>query len=178
MSQILQRGIEDELIPACHRYGIDVLVYGLTVGGLLSGSVQDKNTIPSEGRYSNKVMGGMSRQFYFRDSMFEAIRLAREAADKHGLSLVEVGLRWLVHHSKLNIKDGGNDGVVVGVSSLKQLVENLDALKNREPLPKDVLDALDGACKIDKPYTPPYFHHELRYTYDTQEALFGSTSAE
>ena len=67
--------------------------------------------------------------------------------------------------------DGGRDGVSIGVSSLAQLEGNLKDLE-KGPLPQEVVDALDDAWMITKPTTPNYWHLDLKYTYDTQQALF------
>ena len=67
--------------------------------------------------------------------------------------------------------DGGRDGVIIGVSSLAQLEGNLKDLE-KGPLPQEVADALDDAWMITKPTTPNYWHLDLKYTYDTQQALF------
>lgn len=67
--------------------------------------------------------------------------------------------------------DGGRDGVIIGVSSLAQLEGNLKDLE-KGPLPQEVVDALDDAWMITKPTTPNYWHLDLKYTYDTQQALF------
>ena len=169
----IQRGIEPELIPACHRYGLDVVVYSPIAGGLFSGAFVDKNSVPTEGRFSDKFMNGRLRDRYFKDSTFEALGELKEAADRHGISMIEVALRWLVHHSKLNMKDGGNDGVIIGVSKLDHVSSNLDGLE-KGPLADDVLAALDRVWTIVKPEAGNYWHMDLKYTYDTQEALFGS----
>lgn len=67
--------------------------------------------------------------------------------------------------------DGERDGVIIGVSSLAQLEGNLKDLE-KGPLPQEVVDALDDAWMITKPTTPNYWHLDLKYTYDTQQALF------
>jgi aflatoxin B1 aldehyde reductase len=59
------------------------------------------------------------------------------------LTLLETALRWCVHHSALKVKDA-NDGVVIGVSSLKQLEGNLRDLE-KGPLPEEVVQVLDQA---------------------------------
>ena len=81
----------------------------------------------------------------------------------YNLTLVEVGLRWLVHHSKLKILDG-NDGVIIGASSLEQLQNNLLDLE-KGPLPKVVLDVLDEAWEITRAKAPTYWHLDLEYSY-------------
>ena len=66
--------------------------------------------------------------------------------------------------------DGRRDGVVIGVSSYEQLESNLKDLE-KGPLPEEVIKALDEAWLITKPTTPNYWHLDLKYTYDTREAL-------
>jgi len=90
---------------------------------------------------------------------------------KHNLTLIETALRWVVHHSALKIKDG-NDGVIIGVSSLDQLKANLEFLE-RGPLPEEVVKTLDEAWLVAKPTSANYWHLDLKYTYDTKKALFG-----
>lgn len=92
--------------------------------------------------------------------------------ERHNLSLLETALRWVHHHSALNVK-GGRDGIILGVSSFAQLESNLRDIE-KGPLPEEVLDALDQAWLITKATTPNYWHLDLKYTYDTQTALFGS----
>ncbi|KAH8796386.1 aflatoxin B1 aldehyde reductase member 3 [Hyaloscypha finlandica] len=160
------------LIPACKRYGLDVVVYNPIAGGLFSGKYKAKD-IPTDGRFSDAVgkMGEMYRKRYFKDSTFEALAIIEPIVEKHGLTMVETALRWVVNHSALNIKDG-NDGVIIGVSNLEQLDENLKDCE-KGPLPEEVLQALDKAWKVSQPDTPNYWHLDLKYTYDTRKALFG-----
>ncbi len=111
----------------------------------------------------------MSR--YFRDATFDALRLIERTAEKHNLTLLEIAMRWLVHHSALKIKDGGRDGIVIGVSSFSQLETNLANLE-KGPLPEEVVKTLDDAWMITKPTSPPYWHLDLEYKYNTTDALF------
>lgn len=171
MYNAIARNIEPDLVAACRRYGLDIVVYNPISGGLFSGKYSlDK--IPADGRYSNVdgEVGGMYRQRYFKDSTFKALRIVQPIAEKHGLTLLEVAFRWLTNHSALNIKDGGNDGVIIGVSSQMQLEQNLRDLK-KGPLPEDVLQALEEAWIACKATAASYVHGALVYDYDTQAAL-------
>lgn len=164
------RSLEVELIPACHRYGIDVVVYNPLAGGLFSGKIKSAE-IPAEGRFSDKVsMGANYRKRYFKDATFDALRLIEPVVQKHGLTMVETALRWVVHHSALNMSTGGRDGIIVGVSSLAQLEGNLKDCE-KGPLPDEVVKALDDAWLVTKPTAPNYWHLDLKYTYDTKAAL-------
>ncbi|KAL3479768.1 NADP-dependent oxidoreductase domain-containing protein [Aspergillus californicus] len=171
MYNAITRSIEIELIPACKRYGIDIVVYNPLAGGIFSGKYKTKD-IPAEGRYSDKAASGsMYRKRYFRDATFDALAIIEPVVQKHGLTLPETALRWVHHHSALNIKDNGRDGIIVGVSSFAQLESNLKDVQ-KGPLPEEVVEALDKAWLITKATTPNYWHLDLNYTYDTQEALF------
>lgn len=109
---------------------------------------------------------------YFNESNFSALEIINSAAKKHNLSMIEVALRWAVHHSALRMNGKGNDGVIIGVSKLEQLHENIRDLK-KGPLPKDVVDALEKAWIVTKGVSPDPWHFPLVYSYDTQKALFG-----
>ena len=163
--------MEQELIPACHRYGIDVVIYNPLAGGLFSGKIKSEE-VPQEGRYSDTAkLGAMYRKRYFKDATFDALRIIEPVAQKHNLTILEIALRWCTHHSALKMQDGGRDGVIIGVSSLDQLKSNLADLE-KGPLPDEVIKVLDEAWMITKPTTANYWHLDLQYTYDTQEALF------
>ena len=169
---MLARSLEQELIPCCHRYGIEVVIYNPLAGGLFSGKIKSAD-IPSEGRYSNTAsrMGNMYRKRYFQDATFDALKLIETVAQKHNLTMLEIALRWCRHHSALKMQHGGTDGIIIGVSSYEQLESNLRDLE-KGPLPEEVVETLDDAWLVTKPTTPNYWHLDLKYTYDTQEALF------
>jgi aflatoxin B1 aldehyde reductase len=173
MYNCITRSIEPELVPACRRYGLDIVVYNPIAGGLFSGKIKTRDMVPNEGRFSDTAKSGaMYRGRYFRESTFQALKLVEEAVAKHNLTMIETALRWMVHHSALKIKDG-NDGIIIGVSSLEQLNVDLDAIENG-PLPDDLIKTIDEAWQISKADTPNYWHLDLKYDYDTREALFGA----
>ncbi|KAK8173536.1 NADP-dependent oxidoreductase domain-containing protein [Phyllosticta citrichinensis] len=157
MYNAFTRSIEAELIPACRRYGLDIVVYNPLAGGIFSGNV---------GR-----MGANYRSRYFKGATWDALRIIEPVVQKHKLTLLETAFRWVVHHSALNIKNG-DDGIIIGISSLDQLKGNLNDLE-KGPLPDEVVRALDEAWFVTHPTTANYWHLDLKYTYDTVKALFG-----
>jgi aflatoxin B1 aldehyde reductase len=144
MYNAITRAIEAELVHCCRKFGLDIVVYNPLAGGLFSGKYKSKDMVPQEGRYSdaNRRQGQMYRVRYFKDATFEALQLIEPVAQKHNLTLLEIALRWCVHHSVLKIKDGGRDGIIIGVSSLTQLQSNLCDLE-KGPLPDEVVSKLD-----------------------------------
>lgn len=116
------------------------------------------------------MQGSNYRNRYFKDATFDALRLIEPVALQHGLTLLEVALRWCAHHSKLRFQNG-RDGVIIGVSNFEQLKSNLRDLE-KGPLPDEVVQTLDEAWMITKATTPNYWHLDLKYSYDTEAALF------
>ncbi|PTB54740.1 hypothetical protein M431DRAFT_508149 [Trichoderma harzianum CBS 226.95] len=172
MYNAITRNIEAELFVACRRYGLDIVVYNPLAGGLFSGKIKSRDILPETGRYSgNTAIANIYRSRYFRDSTFESLKLVEEAAEKAGLTLIEIAMRWTVHHSGLKIKDG-NDGIIIGVSNIAQLENNLDNAE-KGPLPEEVVKALDEAWAISKAESTNYWHGDLEYTYDPIKVLFG-----
>ncbi|ETN38340.1 uncharacterized protein HMPREF1541_06375 [Cyphellophora europaea CBS 101466] len=161
MYNAITRDIETELIPCCRKYGIDIVIYNPLAGGIFSGKYKSAD-LPQEGRYSatNANQGKMYRDRYFKDATFEALRYIEPVVQKHNLTLLETALRWVNHHSKINVRGvskDGNDGVIIGVSSLKQLESNITDLE-KGPLPDEVVEALDHAWQnITKATSPLYW---------------------
>ncbi|PYI02622.1 Aldo/keto reductase [Aspergillus sclerotiicarbonarius CBS 121057] len=170
----ITRSIEDELVPCCHRYGIDIVIFNPLAGGVFSGKYKSTDT-PTEGRFSdqNQLMGQMYRDRYFKSSVFGALERLEPVVLKYGLTMVEVALRWCIHHSALRVTDG-KDGIVTGFSSLDQLQNNFIDME-KGPLPAEVVEALDQAWYMVKADATKFWHGELEYTYNTQEALFGKS---
>lgn len=131
-------------------------------GGLFSGKYKS-TSVPTSGRFSdtNVGQGSVYRTRYFRDHYFDALQLIEPVAEKYNLTLLEIALRWVVHHSALRVKDG-NDGVVIGVSNIDQLNSNLTDLE-KGPLPQEVVEKLDEAWEIVKPECPKYALPPLPY---------------
>lgn len=129
MYNVFTCAIEDELIPCCRKYGLDVILYNPLAGGLLSGKyVAEK--IPDTGRYSDvdSKIGAMYRERYFKHSTFDALKMVKMVVAKYKLTLIETALRWCIHHSKLNVISGA-DGIIIGISILSQLESNLRDLE-------------------------------------------------
>lgn len=164
MYNVLTRTLEQELIPTCRRYGLELVIYNPLAGGIFSGKYR-KNETPSEGRFSDVGRSGeIYRKRYFRDSTFEALEIVEPVVAKYGLTMVETALRWCVHHSAWGKEGGSNDGIIVGVSSIEQLEQNIRACQ-MGTLPEEVVDALDRAWRVSKVETPNYWHLDLKSVF-------------
>jgi len=125
-------------------------------GGFFTGRYNSLEDAPEEGsRFDpNRTQGKNYRNRYWKEPYFNALASIRVVAEKHNLTLTEVALRWISHHSLLKREHG--DAVLIGASSLKHIEENLIDLE-KGPLPEEVLKALDEAWFDVQRYASRYF---------------------
>ncbi|KAG8911727.1 hypothetical protein FRC00_005935, partial [Tulasnella sp. 408] len=118
----ITRAIEAELIPCLRKFGIRLVIYNPLAGGFFAGKLTSPDDTVEKGtRFDGATrLGKMYQERYFRPAYFEALEKIKAVADKHGLRLTEIALRWCQHHSELTAKDG----VIIGATSAKQLEEN------------------------------------------------------
>jgi aryl-alcohol dehydrogenase-like predicted oxidoreductase len=145
MYNLLARGIEEEFLPFCQRFGVAVVPYNPLAGGLLTGK-HSRHSGPAPGtRFdANK----MYQDRYWLDDDFAAVEELRAIASDAGKTLVQLSLQWLLSQPLV-------DSVIIGVSRLEQLEENLKAAEGPH-LDKSVLERCDAVWKRLRGITPKY----------------------
>lgn len=97
---------------------------------------------------------------YWKTEYFKGIALVEKALQTaYGAkapSMTSAALRWMYHHSQL--KGTYGDAVILGMSSLEQLEQNL-ACVEEGPLEPVVVDAFDQAWNLVAHDCPNYFQH-------------------
>ncbi|KDR73432.1 hypothetical protein GALMADRAFT_608678 [Galerina marginata CBS 339.88] len=153
----IHRSVETELLPCLRKFGISFYEFNPLAGGFFTGRYTSLGDTPEEGsRFDpNKFQGKSYRNRYWKEPYFKALSSIKAVAEKHNLTLTEVALRWISHHSLLKREHG--DAVLIGASSLKHIEENLIDLE-KGPLPEEVVKALDEAWFEVQPYASRYFH--------------------
>uniref|UniRef100_A0A8C3CQL6 Aldo-keto reductase family 7 like (gene/pseudogene) n=1 Tax=Cairina moschata TaxID=8855 RepID=A0A8C3CQL6_CAIMO len=154
------RQVEAELFPCLRHYGLRFYAYNPLAGGLLTGKYkyEDKDTRKPTGRFFGNDWAQAYRDRYWKKHNFEGIALVEKALkDAYGSnppSLTSAALRWLYNHSKLQGSLG--DAVIIGMSSLEQLEQNLD-YSEEGPLLPPVVEAFDKAWNLTAHDCPNYF---------------------
>lgn len=147
----LSRGVEPELFPALRQLGMRFLAYNPLAGGILSGKYSNFEDQSVPGRFTFRPN---YRDRYWKPSFFKSMQILSDCCREEGISLLSASFRWMAHHSLL--RDEWNDGILLGASNIKQLTQNLLAL--REPkLPARVVDAFEDAWEKAKIDSPAYF---------------------
>ncbi|EIM92034.1 aflatoxin B1-aldehyde reductase [Stereum hirsutum FP-91666 SS1] len=147
-----ERTNELELFPALRKYGIRFAAYSPLAGGFLAGvTLKDQETL-SNSRFDPKSPSAwrFAGRFAHADS---ALREVKAVTDKHGLTLEETAIRWLMHHSQMQESDYG---IIFGGSQISQLQTAL-AESEKGPLPEEVVTALEEAWIKTQGRLTPYW---------------------
>ncbi|NP_001133222.1 aflatoxin B1 aldehyde reductase member 3 [Salmo salar] len=154
------RQVETELLPCLRYYSIRFYAYNPLAGGLLTGKYhyQDKEGSQPSGRFFGNNWAGAYRDRYWKESHFQAIDLVQKAMEtaygSNKPSMTSAALRWMYHHSHL--KGDLGDGVIIGMSSMEQLEQNLSA-SEEGPLDERVVEAFKHAWDLVAHECPNYF---------------------
>ncbi|KAF8513704.1 aflatoxin B1-aldehyde reductase [Hysterangium stoloniferum] len=151
---ILERGVEQELIPCLRKFGIKFAAYSPLAGGVLVGIYLNKGFEDAEPGSRFDPAGQYAA--FFRRRYEPAIIPTRELNDvvvKHGFTLLEVSIRWLQHHSILTPDD---HGIIYGGSKPEQLAKTLK-INEEGPLPDEVIQAVNEMSAKVKGNTACYF---------------------
>ncbi|XP_056323827.1 aflatoxin B1 aldehyde reductase member 4-like [Danio aesculapii] len=154
------RQVETELLPCLRYFGIRFFAYNPLAGGLLTGKYhyEDKDGAQPVGRFFGNNRAGAYRDRYWKESHFQGIdgvhKALESAYGSEKPSLTSAAIRWMYHHSHLKGDQG--DGVIIGLSSMEQLNENLTAAAEG-PLKQEVVDAFKHAWDLVAHECPNYF---------------------
>ncbi|CAN0133676.1 unnamed protein product [Ectocarpus sp. 8 AP-2014] len=155
MYNAVTREVERELLPALKKLGMRFYAYNPLAGGLLSGKHKFEKP-PEDGRFSTtSLWGSLYRARYWHKELFDEIEKLKAICVKHDTDLVSASFRWMRHHSSLTGESG--DTVIICGSSVSQVKGNVDACRDENPLPKDLVDGFDAAWQSAKPHCPSYF---------------------
>jgi aryl-alcohol dehydrogenase-like predicted oxidoreductase len=110
---LLERGVEQEVVPAALHYGVGVLPYFPLANGLLTGKVRRATGIPDGSRLAE-------RSHLVTEERLDTIERLVEWGDKHDRSLLEIGIGALAGRP-------GCSSVIAGATSREQVVANAQA---------------------------------------------------
>jgi aryl-alcohol dehydrogenase-like predicted oxidoreductase len=131
---LLARRIEDEYAEFAAVTGLITMVYNPLGGGLLTGR-HSFDADPAEGRFGDSRLAAMYKQRYWNTTVFDALSQLAVLADKAGLPMTELALRWLVSKPVAG-------PLLLGGSKVSHLENNIAAI-NAGPLDADLVAECD-----------------------------------
>ncbi|KAK2861934.1 hypothetical protein Q5P01_001467 [Channa striata] len=154
------RQVETELLPCLRYYGMRFYAYNPLAGGLLTGKYhyEDKDGSQPAGRFFGNSWASTYRDRYWKQNHFQAIDVVLKALEtaygSEKPTLTSAAMRWMFHHSQL--KGDLGDGVIIGMSNMAQLQQNLAAAEEG-PLDEKVVAAFNEAWSLVAHGCPNYF---------------------
>ena len=142
---LVERNIEWEISDLCLHEGLGLTPWGPLGGGFLSGKYRPGEK-PQQGRLA--MMPDETEESWLRRSQernWATLRVVDEVARDHRATHSQVALAWLFQQAAVC-------SVIIGVRTLAQLDENLDA--GQLSLSEDELARLSTASEPEDPY--PY----------------------
>lgn len=77
----------------------------------------------------------MAQKLFGAEDLQAAVRKLDIEVKSHGLTLIEIAVRWIVHHSAL----GDGDGIIIRTSKTERVEETASMVK-KGPLPKELAE--------------------------------------
>jgi aryl-alcohol dehydrogenase-like predicted oxidoreductase len=114
---LLDRSIQQELVPCCQTYGIGIIPWGPLAGGFLTGKYRRGQEIPVSMRFANPppMYGDV-----LTDANFDRLTNLEAFAKERSHSVGELAIAWLLSHSWLG-------SVIAGAMNIDQLSANMAA---------------------------------------------------
>jgi aryl-alcohol dehydrogenase-like predicted oxidoreductase len=146
---IAGRDLERELIPLIQDQGLGLMVWSPLAGGLLTGKFTPNGKGPEGSRRSSFDFPVVDRQ-----RAFACVDAMRPIAERHGVSIAQVALAWLLAQPVVS-------SVIIGAKTLVQLQDNIAAA--RLTLTAEELATLDEVSRLPPEY--PGWMLELQGKY-------------
>jgi aryl-alcohol dehydrogenase-like predicted oxidoreductase len=149
---LLVRGIEENVLPVCERYGSGVIPWSPLAGGWLSGRYRKNTELPSSHR-AKMIAARYDMSLPVNQAKLDAADRLAALAEEAGMSLVHMALAFVLEHPAVT-------AAIIGPRTLEQLETQLGAADVK--LDRQLLDRIDEIVPpgttfnpIDRGWTPP-----------------------
>jgi aryl-alcohol dehydrogenase-like predicted oxidoreductase len=130
---LLDRGIERELVPACEAFGLSVLPYFPLASGLLTGKYRKGKGLPEGTRIASSVQ---AQQRYLNERNWDIIERLAQLAERAHIGMTELTVSWLLSRPFIG-------SVIAGAMTSQQVADNVRAAEAK--LSPELLAEVDAA---------------------------------
>jgi len=128
---LLLRDVEQELAPCLKAHNMGIAVYNPIAGGVLTGKYKGRTLIPGARLANQKNY----QERYWSGENLDMVDQYIAIAEKAGLSILELALRWTINRLSVTT-------LVNGVSKLEQIKQNIAAM-NSTAIDPGIIKACD-----------------------------------
>ena len=130
---MLQRGIEDAVIPLSEREGVGQVVFSPLAQGILTGKYRPGEA-PEEGTRAADPESSRFMQRLMNEEVLTAVDGLRAVASEAGLTMTQLALAWVLRHPNVS-------SAIIGASRPEQVEDN--AAASGVELPPEALGRID-----------------------------------
>lgn len=116
---MLNRYIENEVMPLCKREGIGLIVFSPLAEGILTGKYN--NGIPKNSRASNSNINMFIKNKLTEENI-NKVRKLTHIADNLGTTMSQLALAWCLRKEEIT-------SVIIGASNPNQIIENIKSIE-------------------------------------------------
>ncbi|MEY4405553.1 MAG: hypothetical protein RL345_19 [Chloroflexota bacterium] len=135
---IAGRDLEREIVPMLQDQSVGLMVWSPLAGGLLAGKFDADRKMPEGSRRAT-----FDFPIVDKERAYACVDAMRPIATKHGASVAQVALAWLLHQKAVT-------SVIIGVKTIEQLHDNIGAAQLM--LDADDLATLETASTLPAEY--------------------------
>ena len=117
---LLNRYIEDAVVPTCIQNGIGLVVFSPLAQGLLTGKYRKGQKIPANSRAADPRANQFIQRIYTDENLAKIEKLI-PIAEELNITLAQLSLAWILHQP-------GITSTLIGASRPSQIEENIKAL--------------------------------------------------
>jgi aryl-alcohol dehydrogenase-like predicted oxidoreductase len=130
---ILVRGVEDDVLPTCRRYGMGVIPWSPLAGGWLTGRYRLETEVPDSNR-ARLVPRRYDMSLPGNQRKLEAADALAKLADEAGIPLIQMALAFVIRHPAIT-------AAIIGPRTMEHLESQLPAAD--VSLSREILDRID-----------------------------------
>ena len=132
---ILTRGIENDVLPTCARYGMGILSYSPIAAGWLSGRYRkDRDPVGPTSASRQRLVNRFDLSLPENQRKLDAAEQLAQLADQVGITLIELAIAFVLRHPAVS-------AAIIGPRTMEHLESQLSAVDVQ--LADDVLDRID-----------------------------------
>ncbi len=155
---LVGRGLENEFVSMASYNNLGVLVWSPLAGGFLSGKYERGRAAPAGTRFNEN--GNFVP--FDREQAFDVVEAAKQVAARHGVSVAQVSLAWLLAQDVVS-------SVIIAGRKKEHLLDNLNAV-DLELSAQDLAE-LDAASSEGTPSYPKWMVLQLDVAEDPRPAV-------
>ncbi|MBD2130320.1 aldo/keto reductase family protein [Microcoleus sp. ZQ-A2] len=137
---LLDRGIEKEILPLCRREGIGIINFSPLAQGLLTGKYKPGEPLPEGSRASDPRQNLFLNKGELDQQQLVTVQKLVPLAEQEGLSLTQLALAWCLRQPELS-------SVIIGASKPSQVEENVGA--SGKKLSAETLQAIEEVLEME-----------------------------